>query len=85
MSSWPLFLYAAMLASSFTRNSCKIHVMFTHKILKLCYTRGAASCCALGLCLLDKSADVAYNVINPACTDKGKPIERWGRKATGLR
>ena len=37
-----------------------------------------------GFAPFDKSASIAYNAINMAYTDKGKPIERWGRKATGL-
>ena len=45
-----------------------------------------ANCWLRTVALLDKSIGIAYNVIiNLASTDKGRPIERWGRKATGLR
>jgi hypothetical protein len=49
--------------------------------------RVALNCCAIpGFALFDKSASIAYNSINMMTyTDKGKLIERWGRKATGLR
>jgi hypothetical protein len=33
------FFRAATLASSFIKNSRKVHATFTHKSLKLCYTR----------------------------------------------
>jgi len=72
-----LFRYPSMPANCFTQNSCQIHAVFTPKTLKLCYNRVTAKCCTVSdFALFDKSVGVAYNTINPTCTDKGKPIER---------
>ncbi len=52
----------------------------------MCYTYNSAELPRYpGFALFDKSPVSLYNTVNIAYTDKGKPIERWGRKATGLR
>ena len=42
-----VFAFRTSLVRRLTQNSRKVHAIFTHKTLKLCYTWGTASCCAV--------------------------------------